>query len=139
MAKTFGIRVRSTVRFGPTIWSRHKRETEYGVKAVPFGGDTATIGMFPPGPDGKLEARSTSPWRGMIEDARSAAFEELRPGDEKRLFYTRASRIGDTIRVLLRAAGEDEGAASRSESLKRQRGLDNRRSRARSAAAAAWT
>lgn len=25
----------------------------------------------------------------MIEDARSAAFEELRPGDEKRLFYTR--------------------------------------------------
>ena len=25
----------------------------------------------------------------MIEDARSAAFEELQPGDEKRLFYTR--------------------------------------------------
>ncbi|CAM5675481.1 4-hydroxy-3-methylbut-2-en-1-yl diphosphate synthase (flavodoxin) [Streptomyces tendae] len=47
------------------------------------------IGMFPPGPDGRMEARSTSPWRGMIEDARSAAFEELRPGDEKRLFYTR--------------------------------------------------
>ncbi len=36
-----------------------------------------------------MEARSTSPWRGMIEDARSAAFEELQPGDEKRLFYTR--------------------------------------------------
>ena len=25
----------------------------------------------------------------MIEDARSAAFEELQPGDETRLFYTR--------------------------------------------------
>ncbi|WP_055570192.1 M50 family metallopeptidase, partial [Streptomyces atriruber] len=38
---------------------------------------------------GRIEARSTSPWRGMIEDARSAAFEELQPGDESRLFYTR--------------------------------------------------
>ncbi|MEU1261946.1 site-2 protease family protein [Streptomyces cellulosae] len=89
-AKLFGIRVpQYMVGFGPTIWSRHKGETEYGVKAVPFGGYIRMIGMFPPGPDGKLEARSTSPWRGMIEDARSAAFEELRPGDEKRLFYTR--------------------------------------------------
>ncbi|MEW2185585.1 site-2 protease family protein [Streptomyces cellulosae] len=89
-AKMFGIRVpQYMVGFGPTIWSRHKGETEYGVKVVPFGGYIRMIGMFPPGPDGKLEARSTSPWRGMIEDARSAAFEELRPGDEKRLFYTR--------------------------------------------------
>lgn len=47
------------------------------------------IGMFPPGPDGRVEARSTSPWRSMIEDAREASFEELEPGDEKRLFYTR--------------------------------------------------
>ncbi|MFE0317033.1 M50 family metallopeptidase [Streptomyces albogriseolus] len=89
-AKMFGIRVpQYMVGFGPTIWSRHKGETEYGVKAIPFGGYIRMIGMFPPGPDGKLEARSTSPWRGKIEDARSAAFEELRPGDEKRLFYTR--------------------------------------------------
>ncbi|MGW3478747.1 M50 family metallopeptidase [Streptomyces althioticus] len=90
-AKMFGIRVpQYMVGFGPTLWSRHKGETEYGVKAIPFGGYIRMIGMFPPGPDGKLEARSTSPWRGMIEDARSAAFEELRPGDEKRLFYRRA-------------------------------------------------
>jgi membrane-associated protease RseP (regulator of RpoE activity) len=47
------------------------------------------IGMFPPGPDGRIEARSTSPWRGMIEDARAQSFEELQPGDETRLFYTR--------------------------------------------------
>jgi membrane-associated protease RseP (regulator of RpoE activity) len=47
------------------------------------------IGMFPPGDDGKITARSTSPWRGMIEDARSAAYEELKPGDETRMFYTR--------------------------------------------------
>ncbi|WP_405624228.1 M50 family metallopeptidase [Streptomyces sp. NBC_00076] len=89
-AKLFGIRVpQYMVGFGPTIFSRKKGDTEYGIKAIPFGGYIRMIGMFPPGPDGRLEARSTSPWRGMIEDARSAAFEELRPGDENRLFYTR--------------------------------------------------
>ncbi|MEV1053200.1 site-2 protease family protein [Streptomyces sp. NPDC049887] len=89
-AKLFGIRVpQYMVGFGPTIWSRHKGETEYGIKAIPAGGYIRMIGMFPPGPDGRIEARSTSPWRGMIEDARTAAFEELKPGDETRLFYTR--------------------------------------------------
>ncbi|UXY22236.1 site-2 protease family protein [Streptomyces cynarae] len=89
-AKLFGIRVpQYMVGFGPTIWSRRKGETEYGIKAVPLGGYIRMIGMFPPGPDGRIEARSTSPWRGMIEDARAQSFEELQPGDETRLFYTR--------------------------------------------------
>ncbi|GHK04731.1 M50 family metallopeptidase [Streptomyces sp. NPDC003753] len=89
-AKLFGIRVpQYMVGFGPTIWSRKKGETEYGIKAVPLGGYIRMIGMFPPGPDGRIEARSTSPWRGMIEDARAQSFEELQPGDETRLFYTR--------------------------------------------------
>ncbi|MEW2297809.1 site-2 protease family protein [Streptomyces sp. NPDC006743] len=90
-AKLFGIRVpQYMVGFGPTIFSRKKGETEYGIKAIPFGGYIRMIGMFPPGDDGRVTARSTSPWRGMIEDARSAAYEELEPGDEKRMFYTRA-------------------------------------------------
>ncbi|MFI2368697.1 M50 family metallopeptidase [Streptomyces sp. NPDC018833] len=89
-AKLFGIRVpQYMVGFGPTLFSRHKGETEYGIKAIPMGGYIRMIGMFPPGEDGRIEARSTSPWRGMIEDARSAAYEELQPGDETRLFYTR--------------------------------------------------
>ncbi|MEV5985140.1 site-2 protease family protein [Streptomyces sp. NPDC052051] len=89
-AKLFGIRVpQYMVGFGPTIWSRKKGDTEYGIKAVPLGGYIRMIGMFPPGPDGRIEARSTSPWRGMIEDARAQSFEELQPGDDERLFYTR--------------------------------------------------
>ncbi|WP_282797847.1 site-2 protease family protein [Streptomyces sp. CC224B] len=89
-AKMFGIRVpQYMVGFGPTLFSRKRGDTEYGIKAIPLGGYIRMIGMFPPGPDGRIEARSTSPWRGMIEDARSAAFEELKPGDETRLFYTR--------------------------------------------------
>lgn len=90
-AKLFGIRVpQYMVGFGPTIFSRKRGETEYGIKAIPFGGFIRMIGMFPPGDDGKIAQRSTSPWRGMIEDARSAAYEELQPGDETRMFYTRA-------------------------------------------------
>ncbi|GGS26367.1 M50 family metallopeptidase [Streptomyces nojiriensis] len=89
-AKIFGIRVpQYMVGFGPTIWSRRKGDTEYGIKAIPMGGYIRMIGMFPPGEDGKVTARSTSPFRSMIEDARSAAYEELQPGDESRLFYTR--------------------------------------------------
>ncbi|WP_330460133.1 site-2 protease family protein [Streptomyces sp. NBC_00820] len=89
-AKLFGIRVpQYMVGFGPTIWSRDKGDTEYGIKAIPLGGYIRMIGMFPPDDQGRVSARSTSPWRGMIEDARSAAFEELQPGDETRMFYTR--------------------------------------------------
>ncbi|AJF67571.1 M50 family metallopeptidase [Streptomyces vietnamensis] len=89
-AKLFGIRVpQYMVGFGPTIWSRKRGDTEYGIKAIPAGGYIRMIGMFPPGQDGRIEARSTSPWRSMIEDAREASYEELEPGDETRLFYTR--------------------------------------------------
>ncbi|WP_052852087.1 M50 family metallopeptidase [Streptomyces avicenniae] len=89
-ARMFGVRVpQFMVGFGPTVWSRKRKETEYGVKAIPLGGYIRMIGMFPPGEDGAVRKRSTSPFRGMIEDARAAAFEELQPGDEKRLFYTR--------------------------------------------------
>ncbi|MEE1931094.1 site-2 protease family protein [Streptomyces sp. TRM 70351] len=89
-AKMFGIRVpQYMVGFGPTVWSRRKGETEYGIKAIPLGGYIRMIGMFPPGDDGRVRQRSTSPFRGMIEDARAAAYEELQPGDDKRLFYTR--------------------------------------------------
>ncbi|MFD7645455.1 M50 family metallopeptidase [Kitasatospora sp. NPDC059795] len=89
-AKLFGIRVpQYMVGFGKTIWSTKRGETEYGLKAIPFGGYIRMIGMFPPGADGRITKRSSSPWRSMIEDAREASYEEVRPGDETRLFYTR--------------------------------------------------
>ncbi|MEZ0096221.1 RIP metalloprotease [Streptacidiphilus sp. EB129] len=89
-AKVFRIRVpQYMVGFGPTIWSRKRGDTEYGIKAIPLGGYIRMIGMFPPGADGRISARSTSPWRSMIEDARAQSYEEVLPGDEDRLFYTR--------------------------------------------------
>lgn len=88
-AKKFGVKVTQyMIGFGPTIWSRKKGETEYGVKWVPFGGYIRMIGMFPPGPDGKVKSSSTGRLTAMIEDARTQAREEvITEEDERRSFY----------------------------------------------------
>jgi membrane-associated protease RseP (regulator of RpoE activity) len=45
-AKKFGMKVtRFFVGFGPTLWSTWRGETEYGIKALPFGGFVKIIGM----------------------------------------------------------------------------------------------
>ncbi|MEV0593749.1 M50 family metallopeptidase [Nonomuraea cavernae] len=90
-AKLFGVRVpQYMVGFGPTAWSRRKGETEYGVKWLPLGGYIRMIGMLPPRPGDdptKLRGSSTGPFQNLIETAREVAQEEVRPGDEDRVFY----------------------------------------------------
>jgi len=45
-AKAFGVKATQFfVGFGPTIWSRQRGETEYGVKAFPVGGFVRITGM----------------------------------------------------------------------------------------------
>jgi membrane-associated protease RseP (regulator of RpoE activity) len=47
-AKGFGMRVtRYFVGFGPTLWSKIKGDTEYGVKGIPLGGFVKIVGMTP--------------------------------------------------------------------------------------------
>ncbi len=47
-AKLFGMKATQFfVGFGPTLWSRRKGETEYGVKAIPAGGFVKIVGMTP--------------------------------------------------------------------------------------------
>ncbi|PZG18596.1 M50 family metallopeptidase [Nonomuraea aridisoli] len=90
-AKLFGVRVTQyMVGFGSTAWSRRKGETEYGIKWIPFGGYIRMIGMLPPRPGDdptKVRSTATGPFQGLIESAREAAQEEVRPGDEDRVFY----------------------------------------------------
>ncbi|MBE1586334.1 M50 family metallopeptidase [Nonomuraea angiospora] len=90
-AKIFGVKVTQyMVGFGSTAWSRRKGETEYGIKWIPFGGYIRMIGMLPPRPGDdptKLRSTSTGPFQGLIDSAREAAQEEVRPGDEDRVFY----------------------------------------------------
>jgi membrane-associated protease RseP (regulator of RpoE activity) len=45
-AKKFGMKATQFfLGFGPTLWSRQKGETEYGVKAIPAGGFVKIVGM----------------------------------------------------------------------------------------------
>ena len=87
-AKKFGVKVTQyMVGFGPTLWSRKGRDTEYGIKAIPLGGYIRMIGMVPPRPDG---GRSRWPRRlaTAVEDFRSASRSEVvDAADEPRQFY----------------------------------------------------
>jgi len=103
-AKLFGVKVTQyMIGFGPTLWSKRKGETEYGVKAIPMGGYISMIGMFPPGDDGRVRGSSTGffqtlvqegetqPKPGrmatMVEDARQASADTIGEGEDHRAFY----------------------------------------------------
>ncbi|UZN04859.1 M50 family metallopeptidase [Cellulomonas sp. S1-8] len=86
-AKRFGVRVSQyMVGFGPTLWSRTRGETEYGVKALPLGGYVRLIGMYPT--DEAVGAREPRGWwQRVAAGARAASAEEIRPGEDHRAFY----------------------------------------------------
>ena len=88
-AKLFKVRVtKYMIGFGPTVWSKRKGETEYGLKAIPLGGYVSMIGMYPPNKeDGTVRTSSTGMFQSLASDARSLAHEEIGPGDETRVFY----------------------------------------------------
>lgn len=86
-AKRFGTRVSQYfVGFGPTLWSRKRGETEYGIKAIPLGGYVRIVGMIPPA-EAVKPVRARGWIGGVIADARDASEAELGPGDEGRAFY----------------------------------------------------
>ena len=90
-AKRFGVRVTEyMVGFGPTLWSRTKGETTYGIKGIPLGGYIRMIGMLPPAPSdptGAVRRMSTGRFAAIVDSARQQSYEEIGPGDQGRLFY----------------------------------------------------
>ncbi|HZJ10473.1 MAG TPA: site-2 protease family protein, partial [Trueperaceae bacterium] len=108
-AKLFGVKVTQyMIGFGPTLWSKKKGETEYGVKAIPLGGYISMIGMFPPKKDGVVRSASTGffdtlvqegapdnradekragAMSTMVDDARQASADTIGEGEEHRAFY----------------------------------------------------
>ncbi|MBO9569696.1 MULTISPECIES: M50 family metallopeptidase [Cellulomonas] len=86
-AKRFGVRVSQyMVGFGPTLWSRTRGETEYGVKALPLGGYVRLVGMYPT--DAAVGAREPRNWfQRVAADARAASADEIHPGEDHRAFY----------------------------------------------------
>jgi membrane-associated protease RseP (regulator of RpoE activity) len=98
------------VGFGRTLWSRRRGETEYGIKMVPLGGYVRFVGMFPPAKNrpGKIRAYSTSPFRALADNARTAEWQDIKPADQGRLFYQKKSwqkliimAAGPTMNILL--------------------------------------
>jgi membrane-associated protease RseP (regulator of RpoE activity) len=104
-AKAFGGKVTQYfIGFGPTLWSRKKGETEYGIKAIPLGGYVKIVGMLPPDKehDGRIEydeqgnrvvrvrKSNTGLFAQLISDARAAEWETITAADESRLFYRMA-------------------------------------------------
>ena len=86
-AKKFGVKVTQyMVGFGPTLWSRHKGDTEYGLKAIPLGGYIRMIGMVPPHQEG-TRSRWPRDLATAVEDFRQVSRAEVQPGDENRQFY----------------------------------------------------
>ncbi len=96
-AKKFGVLVTQyMVGFGPTLFSRRRGETEYGLKAVPLGGYIRMVGMYPGeamlpvaraarrNPEGQRGLRRWT--RSIAADAREFSQEEVPIGAESRTF-----------------------------------------------------
>src|SRR5918992_6147296 len=77
-ARAFGIKVEEFfIGFGPRLWSFRRRETEYGLKALPFGGYVKIAGMNPfqePAPEDRDRVFTAKPkWqRALVLAAGSA-------------------------------------------------------------------
>ncbi|WP_109507385.1 M50 family metallopeptidase [Nocardioides speluncae] len=123
-AKKFGGKVTQYfIGFGPTVWSKKKGETEYGVKAIPLGGYVKIVGMLPPGKDGDkrtheaemddegnilVRKSNTGLFTQLISDARAAEWETISKADHDRLFYKMAwwKKVvvmagGPTVNILI--------------------------------------
>jgi len=104
-AKKFNVRVPEyMVGFGPTIFSRVKGETRYGVKLFPLGGYIRMIGMIPPPPDapeGTARSFTTGRAGSLIHTARQQSLEEITPEDSDRVFY----RLPPWKRIIIMMGG----------------------------------
>lgn len=88
-AKRFGVKVgQFMIGFGPTLFSRTRGETEYGVKLIPLGGYISMAGMYPPERSGgAARTASTGFLDTLVQDAREQSAATIDAGDEERVFY----------------------------------------------------
>ncbi|RBY96736.1 peptidase M50 [Blastococcus sp. TF02-8] len=85
-ARKFGMRVpQFMVGFGPTVFSRRRGETEYGIKAIPLGGYIRIVGMIPPAEEN--ESKRATRMRTFIAEVRGQALDDVLPSDGDRVFY----------------------------------------------------
>ena len=131
-AKLFKVRVgQYMIGFGPTLFSRRKGETEYGIKAIPLGGYISMAGMYPPAREGDRprasgtdtfpfgsgdksdgendvaenhaagRTASTGFFQTLVQDARTASADAVPMDDDNRSFY----RLPVWKRIVIMLAG----------------------------------
>jgi membrane-associated protease RseP (regulator of RpoE activity) len=105
-AKLFKVKVgQFMIGFGPTLFSRKRGETEYGVKAIPLGGYISMAGMFPPSKkeseNAHARASTTGIFNVLVQDARDASAETVLEGEEDRVFY----KLAWWKRIIIMLAG----------------------------------
>lgn len=88
-AKRFGVKIgQFMIGFGPTLFSRRRGETEFGVKAIPLGGYVSMAGMYPPARDGGAARNASTGFLDtLVQDARDQSAATIDEGDEARVFY----------------------------------------------------
>lgn len=86
-AKKYGVKVSQYfIGFGPTLWSRTVRGTEYGIKALPLGGFVRIAGMLPPGKENRRRFNRKGKLT-LAEEARQDSLAELEAGEEEQAFW----------------------------------------------------
>lgn len=100
-AKKFGVRVgQFMIGFGPTLFSRRRGETEFGLKAIPLGGYISMAGMYPPA-SGKQGAAGGGFFALMVQDAQAANAETVHGDGDPRTFF----RLPIYKRVIIMLGG----------------------------------
>ncbi|MCI1932009.1 MAG: M50 family metallopeptidase [Ancrocorticia sp.] len=100
-AKRFGVKVSQYfIGFGPTLWSRKSRGTEYGIKAIPLGGYVRIAGMLAPGRPDRVRVRRNGTVT-LAEEARQASAEELAPSEQSQAFW----RLNPARRLVVMFGG----------------------------------
>ncbi|MFZ4116917.1 MAG: M50 family metallopeptidase [Rhodoluna sp.] len=84
-AKKFGVKVtKYMVGFGPTLFSRKRGDTEYGIKAIPLGGYIQMVGMLPPS---QSSTAHKNLWQRITAGAQPTGQIEIAPEDQGKTFY----------------------------------------------------
>jgi regulator of sigma E protease len=108
-ARWFGMRAdRFFLGFGPTLWSTHRGETEYGVKALPLGGFVRIKGMSPlderlrPVPEAVFEPRALAEDREREPEHQLATGRDTGHASEPEVF---PETTWERLRTELRSRG----------------------------------
>ena len=84
-AKKFGVKVtKYMVGFGPTLFSRKRGDTEYGIKAIPLGGYIQMVGMVPPSQSATAHKNL---WQRITAGAQPTEQIKIAPEDQGKTFY----------------------------------------------------